>query len=99
MPRSPAAKNHAAAGELTFLVGGSESTLNHARPVLAAMSKEINHLGPIGSGALMKLINNFVCGVQAVALAEAVAAIERSTLDRDKAVAVLTGGAPGSPIV
>jgi 3-hydroxyisobutyrate dehydrogenase len=37
--------------------------------------------------------------VQAVALAEAVAAIERSNLDRDKAVGVLTGGAPGSPIV
>jgi 3-hydroxyisobutyrate dehydrogenase len=92
-------KPAAAAGELTFLVGGSPTVLEKARPVLAAMSREIIHLGPNGSGALMKLINNFVCGVQVVALAEAVAAIERSSLDRDKAVGILTGGAPGSPIV
>jgi 3-hydroxyisobutyrate dehydrogenase len=67
--------------------------------VLAAMSKEIIHIGPSGSGAMMKLINNFVCGVQAVALAEAMAVIERHGMDRDKAVGVLTGGAPGSPLV
>ena len=35
------------------------------------MSRGIVHLGPTGSGALVKLINNFVCGVQAAALAEA----------------------------
>jgi 3-hydroxyisobutyrate dehydrogenase len=92
-------RNHAAAGELTFLVGGGETTLSHARPFLSAMSKDIIHLGPVGSGALMKLINNFVCGVQAVALAEAVAAIERSDLNLGKAVGVLAGGAPGSPLV
>jgi 3-hydroxyisobutyrate dehydrogenase len=92
-------KPHAAAGELNFLVGGSTSAMEHARPLFEAMGKSITHLGPAGSGALMKLINNYVCGVQAIALAEAVAAIERSHLDRDKAVAILTGGAPGSPLV
>jgi 3-hydroxyisobutyrate dehydrogenase len=46
----------------------------------------------------MKLINNFVCGVQAASLAEAIALIERTGLDRDKAIAVLTNGAPGSPL-
>jgi len=90
---------HAAAGELVFLVGGSPAVLEIARPVLAAMSRDIVYLGPSGSGAMMKLINNFVCGVQAVALGEAVAVIERSGLDREKAVGVLTGGAPGSPLV
>src|ERR1700722_5253490 len=62
-------KPHAASGELVFLVGGSAEALAKARPVLAAMSREIMHVGPSGSGALMKLINNAVCGVQAVALA------------------------------
>ncbi len=89
----------AASGELTYLVGGSESVLERARPVLSNLSREINHLGPTGSGALMKLINNYLCGIQAVGLAEAIAAIERSSLNREKAVGVLTGGAPGSPIV
>lgn len=92
-------KPHAAAGELTFLLGGSESAATRARPVLEAMGKQIVHLGPTGSGALVKLINNFVCGVQVAAIAEAIALIERTDLDRDRALAVLTGGAPGSPLV
>jgi 3-hydroxyisobutyrate dehydrogenase len=91
-------KNQAASGELNFLVGGDSATLEKARPVLAAMSKAIVHLGPTGSGALVKLINNFVCGVQVASLAEALAMIERSGLDRAKALEVLTGGAPGSPL-
>ncbi len=90
---------HAAGGELNFLVGGSAATLEKARPVLAVMSRSITHLGPAGSGSLIKLINNFVCGVQISALAEALAWIEKSGLDRGKALAVLTDGAPGSPLV
>jgi 3-hydroxyisobutyrate dehydrogenase len=92
-------KMHAAAGELNFLVGGESATLEKVRPVLAAMSKTITLLGPSGSGALVKLINNFVCGVQVAALAEALVMIERSGLDRGKSLEVLTNGAPGSPLV
>jgi 3-hydroxyisobutyrate dehydrogenase len=92
-------KNQAAGGELNFLVGGDSATLEKARPVLAAMGKTITHLGPTGSGAMIKLINNFVCGVQVAALAEALTMIERSGLDRAKALEILTHGAPGSPLV
>ncbi len=92
-------KPHAASGELLFLVGGPESALAAARPVLAVLSRDIVHLGPVGSGALMKLINNFMCGVQAASLAEASALIGRTGLDREKALRVLTNGAPGSPLV
>jgi 3-hydroxyisobutyrate dehydrogenase len=90
---------HAASGELLFLVGGSASALETARPALSAMSRAIVHLGGTGSGALLKLVNNFMCGVQAASLAEALALIERSGLDRAKALEVLTTGAPGSPLV
>ncbi len=86
-------------GQLSFLVGGSATALATATPILNAMSKEIVHLGPIGSGAKMKLINNFLCGVQAASLAEALAWIERSGLDRDKALTILKSGAPGSPLL
>jgi 3-hydroxyisobutyrate dehydrogenase len=92
-------KSHAAAGELTFLVGGSDTALERTRPVLAVMSKSIVHVGPTGSGAILKLINNFMCGVQAASLAEALVWIERSGLNRDVAVQVLSNGAPGSPLV
>jgi len=58
--RSTGSKSHAAAGELTFLVGGAANALEVARPALAVMSRAILHLGSSGSGALLKLINNFV---------------------------------------
>ena len=89
---------HAAAGELNFLVGGSTAALEKIRPVLTPMSKSITHLGPVGSGALLKLINNFVCGVQVASLAEALTMIERGGLNRAQALEVLTAGAPGSPL-
>lgn len=92
-------KRHASAGELLFLVGGDVAALARVRPVLTAMSREIIHVGPGGSGARLKLINNFLCGVQAAALAEAVALIESSGLDREAALQVLENGAPGSPLV
>ncbi len=89
----------AAAGELNFLVGGKDTALARIRPALAVMGRSVTHLGPTGSGARVKLINNFVCGVQVATLAEALAWIESSGLDRTKALAVLTEGAPGSPLV
>lgn len=92
-------KMQAANGELNFLVGGPAEALERARPALAVMSKSIVHVGPSGSGALLKLINNFLCGVQLVSLAEAMTLIERSGLDRAKALEVLQNGAPGSPLL
>ena len=92
-------RTQAEAGQLSFLVGGKDTTLEAATPVLQAMSKEIVHLGPIGSGAKMKLINNFLCGVQVASFAEGIIWIERSGLDRDKALSILKAGAPGSPLL
>ena len=89
----------AAAGQLSFLVGGSDGGVADATPVLQAMSKEIVHVGPVGSGAKLKLINNFLCGVQIASLAEGLTWIERSGLKREKALAVLKAGAPGSPLL
>ena len=92
-------KPHAASGELIFLVGGDAAALEKARPALAAMSRKIIHMGPNGSGALMKLINNFLAGVQAASLGEAIALIERSGINRDAALDILYNGAPGSPLI
>jgi len=92
-------KSQAASGELVFLVGGAAAALETARPALAAMSRAILHVGGSGRGTLLKLVNNFMCGVQAASLAEALALIERSGLDRAKSLELLTTGAPGSPLV
>jgi 3-hydroxyisobutyrate dehydrogenase len=92
-------KPHAASGELVFLVGGSQEALDAARPVFSVLGRDVLHLGPVGSGVRMKLINNFVCGVQAASFAEALTMIAAGGLDRATAVSILTGGAPGSGIV
>ena len=92
-------KPQAENGELLFLVGGDAGALDSVREVLKPMSRGAIHLGPAGSGALMKLINNFLCGVQAASLAEALAMIENSGLDRTQALEVLSNGAPGSPML
>ena len=92
-------KPHAASGQLLFLVGGLASVLERVRPVLAAMSRDVIHLGPQGSGARMKLINNFVCGVQAASFAEALAMARVAGLDQATAAKILIEGAPGSGIV
>lgn len=47
----------------------------------------------------MKLVNNFMAGVQAASFAEAVALVDAAGLDREKAISILTNGAPGSPLV
>jgi 3-hydroxyisobutyrate dehydrogenase len=92
-------KPHAESGQLLFLVGGSADALDAARPVFSVLGRDVVHLGPSGSGALMKLINNFMCGVQAASFAEALSLADAGGLDRDKAVSILVGGAPGSGIV
>jgi len=92
-------KPQAAAGQLLFLAGGTAAAVEKAKPVLSALGRDIIHLGPHGSGARLKLINNFLCGVQAASLAEAASMIIAGGLDAEKAMSVLTNGAPGSPLI
>jgi 3-hydroxyisobutyrate dehydrogenase len=89
----------AEAGQLTFLCGAKAATLDAVRPVLAVMSKAILHLGPVGSGGQLKLINNFLCAAQVASFAEAVAWVERTQLDRTQALDFLKTGAAGSGIL
>lgn len=92
-------KAQAASGELNFLVGGSPAALEKARIALSVMGRSIVYLGPSGSGALLKLINNFLCGVQVASLAEAIAWIEKSGADREQFLDFLKNGAGGSPLI
>lgn len=92
-------KPHAASGELFFMVGGSAEGFSRARPILSVLGREVLHLGPTGSGALIKLINNFVCGVEAAAFAEALALVTAGGLDREKSISVLGNSALASPLI
>ncbi|AJC46454.1 3-hydroxyisobutyrate dehydrogenase [Xanthomonas sacchari] len=63
----------AAAGTLTFIVGGPAAALERARPVLEAMGRNIFHMGEAGAGQVAKLCNNMALGVIMAATGEALA--------------------------
>ncbi len=63
----------AAAGTLTFIVGGAADALERARPVLQGMGKNIFHMGGAGAGQVAKLCNNMALGVIMAVTGEALA--------------------------
>ena len=63
----------AAAGTLTFIVGGEADVLERARPVLQGMGKNIFHMGGAGAGQVAKLCNNMALGVIMAVTGEALA--------------------------
>ena len=63
----------AAAGTLTFIVGGDANVLERARPVLQGMGKNIFHMGAAGAGQVAKLCNNMALGVIMAVTGEALA--------------------------
>lgn len=63
----------AAAGTLTFIVGGEAEVLERARPILQAMGKNIFHVGASGAGQVAKLCNNMALGVIMAVTGEAIA--------------------------
>ena len=63
----------AAAGTLTFMVGGSASVFDQALPILSAMGKNVVHCGSAGNGQVAKIANNMLLGISMVGVAEAMA--------------------------
>jgi 3-hydroxyisobutyrate dehydrogenase len=58
-------------GSLAIMVGGEPTDVEQARPILAAMGKQIFATGPLGSGHAMKALNNYVSAAGLAAAAEA----------------------------
>ncbi len=63
----------AAAGTLTFMVGGSDAALERARPLLDIMGANIFHAGSVGAGQTAKICNNMLLGILMVGTSEAMA--------------------------
>ena len=63
----------AAAGTLTFIVGGDAAVLERARPILQGMGRNIFHMGEAGAGQVAKLCNNMALGVIMAVTGEAIA--------------------------
>ena len=89
----------AASGQLTLMVGGEAADLERARPALEALAKSIFHLGPLGTGAAMKLATNTVIFGLNEALSEGLVLAELAGIDRSAAYDVLAASAVGAPYV
>ncbi|WP_235931473.1 NAD(P)-dependent oxidoreductase [Actinomyces respiraculi] len=89
----------ARAGTLTIMVGGPERALERARPLLEAMGTTITHLGPAGSGQVVKAANQLIVGAGLAALGEAVLLLQAGGVDAESALRALSGGLAGSRIM
>ncbi len=63
----------AAQGTLTIMVGGDTALLEECRPLLATMGTRIIHVGPLGQGKVVKMINQVLAATHLLALGEAFA--------------------------
>ena len=72
----------AQAGTLTFMVGGSDTAFDVAKPLFDIMGQKAVHCGPSGNGQAAKICNNMILGATMVATCEAFALADKLGLDR-----------------
>jgi 2-hydroxy-3-oxopropionate reductase len=89
----------AATGELTLMQGGAEADVAEAQAVLASVASNQTHMGPAGAGQTTKLINQVLCGLGFLAVAEATALAEAAGVDVAKIPQALRGGRADSAIL
>ena len=89
----------AATGELTLMLGGADTDVARARNVLKHVASNITHMGPAGAGQATKLINQVLCGLNFLAVAEATALAEAAGIAVDRIPQALRGGRADSAIL
>jgi len=83
-------------GSLTIMAGGESEDFARARPLLEAMGRLIMHVGELGQGETLKLINNSVAAANAAAVAEALLLAQATGIDLDAFVEVVSSGSGAS---
>lgn len=86
----------AAKGTLSIMVGGDAEDVKRAMPFFQAMGKAITHVGPLGSGQKVKLVNQILVVGNALAVSEALVFAEAADLDLEKTLEAVVPGAAGS---
>jgi len=86
---------HAREGKLLVMAGGNSADLAEVRPLLECFADEIIHVGPLGHGIRMKIVNNYMTMVGLVVAAEALMFARKCGLDRSTAVKVIQGTTAG----
>ncbi|HEY3244457.1 MAG TPA: NAD(P)-dependent oxidoreductase [Phycisphaerae bacterium] len=89
-------KTGAEGGTLSIMVGGEPAALERARRLFAVLGRRIVHCGPVGHGQLTKLCNQVICGLNLLAVGEALVFAKRCGLDPQKMLEAVSAGAAGS---
>jgi 3-hydroxyisobutyrate dehydrogenase-like beta-hydroxyacid dehydrogenase len=89
---SPKAK----AGTLVIMVGGEESDLERARPLLEVMGEKIVHCGASGQGQAVKVIANTITAINAATLAQGLTVAKQAGVDRHALLEAMEGGSADS---
>ena len=79
----------AIAGTLSIMCGGDQTTFERSRPVLEAMGKNLYLVGPVGSGAVVKLINNMMGSINAMGVTEGLVMGAKAGIDPALLVEIL----------
>ncbi|TVP95640.1 MAG: NAD(P)-dependent oxidoreductase [Roseinatronobacter sp.] len=88
-----------ATGALTLMQGGAEADVAKAQRLLANVAANQTHMGPAGAGQTTKLINQVLCGLGFIAVAEATALAEAAGVDATRIPEALRGGRADSAIL
>ena len=83
-------------GTLSIMVGGADADVARARPSMEAFGTTITHVGPVGSGQRVKIVNQILVVVTQLAVSEALLFAQASGLDLEATLEAVKGGAAGS---
>ncbi|WP_340162257.1 NAD(P)-dependent oxidoreductase [uncultured Hoeflea sp.] len=86
-------------GELTLMAGGEAADVEQAHTVLRHVASNYTHMGPSGAGQTTKLINQVLCGLGFLAVAEATQLALDAGVDAAKIPQALKGGRADSAIL
>jgi 2-hydroxy-3-oxopropionate reductase len=89
----------ALSGELSLMAGGDPQAVADAHEVLQHLSSNYTHMGPVGAGQTTKLVNQVLCGLNFMAVAEATQLAINSGVDVAKVPVALRGGRADSAIL
>ncbi|QHQ35534.1 NAD(P)-dependent oxidoreductase [Algicella marina] len=84
--------SHGREGLLNIMGAGDKAAFDKVRPIFDDLGENVFHLGPVGTGHTIKLINNFFAMTTASAMAEAFAMADRANVDRQSLFEVMAAG-------
>jgi 3-hydroxyisobutyrate dehydrogenase-like beta-hydroxyacid dehydrogenase len=86
-------------GTLTIMAGGDAGDFARAEPLLRVMGELVVHVGALGQGEMVKLINNAVAAANAATVGEALIVGQRTGVDLDALVEIMAKGSGGSAML